>query len=189
MALVEDEQLVQTLGSHGSNPALRMRIRIWGPRRREDDFQAFGAENGIKCVREFAVPIVNEKVQTWLTVFHLPHKLSGLLRYPAAIQIRRAPSEMDTPASQLDEEEHIDGLQEDRLDGKEITGQDLIFVVPHPSESVKSGHQITCGWIFRPYGASGPNACGPAGTRTTCFLSCNSFLLDHKFAIALHTIL
>ena len=131
MTLVDDEQLVQTLGSRGSNPALRMRIRVWRACRCKDDFNAFGAENGIKGVRQLAVPIVNEKAQTWLTVFHLPHKLSGLLRYPAAIQIRRAPSEMDTPASQLDEEEHIDGLQEDRLYGEEVTGQDLIFVVPH----------------------------------------------------------
>ena len=131
MALVDDEQLVQTLGSRGSNPALRMRIRVWRACRCKDDFNAFGEENGIKCVREFAVPIVNEKAQTWLTVFQIPRKLSGLLRYPAPRRIRRAAGKMDTPASQLDEEEPIDGLQEDRLDDEAVTSQDLIFVVPH----------------------------------------------------------
>ena len=135
MAPVDDEQLVQTLGSHGSNPALRNGIRIWRLRRRENAFHACAAENSIKRVRELALPIVNEQPRAWLTVFQIPHKLSGLLCYPTAVRIRRAPGKMDTPASQLDEEEHIDSLQEDRLYSEEIAPsglpQDLIFVVLH----------------------------------------------------------
>ncbi len=78
-------------------------VRIGRPYRREDDLHAFGAENSIKSVRELAVPIMDEKTQKKVTVFHVPYELSRLLRYPSAIRVCRAPSELDSPASEIEE--------------------------------------------------------------------------------------
>ena len=60
MALVNDEQFVQTLGSRGSNPALRMCIRIGCLQGRQDNFTAFGFEDLVERLGEFRISITDQ---------------------------------------------------------------------------------------------------------------------------------
>jgi hypothetical protein len=50
-------------------------------------------------------------------------EVAHLLGYPGAGRVGRAACQVDAPALELDEEEHIEAAQRDRLDGEEITGE------------------------------------------------------------------
>ena len=51
-------------------------------------------------------------------------QVAGLLGGPAAVGVGSHPAEMDPSAVELDEEQHIQPPQPDRIDGEEVAGHD-----------------------------------------------------------------
>lgn len=56
-----------------------------------------------------------------------------MLSNPRAIRVRRNTGNKHTPGTQLNEEQHIEGLQEDRFDREEVTRQHLVLVMVEES--------------------------------------------------------
>src|SRR5207247_9305568 len=52
----------------------------------------------------------------------------GLLGCPVAVGVPGATCEMDTPAAELEEEEHIEAPEPERLDSEEVAGDDRVGV-------------------------------------------------------------
>jgi hypothetical protein len=50
-------------------------------------------------------------------------EVASLLNDPGSGRVRCATGEVDTPAAKLDEEEHVEAAQPDRLDGEEVAGE------------------------------------------------------------------
>jgi len=50
-------------------------------------------------------------------------RFARLLKDPGSGRIRRATGKVDTPAPELDEDEHIETTQRDRLDHEEVAGE------------------------------------------------------------------
>jgi len=60
--------------------------------------------------------------------FKVPDNLTGLLVNPCSIWMLGTAGEVDAPAAQLDEKEHIPRLKEESLNREKIAGQNLVFV-------------------------------------------------------------
>src|SRR5436190_16303088 len=51
-------------------------------------------------------------------------RLHACWGYPAAVRVGRDPGQVDAPRRQLDEKQHVEALQEQRIDGEKVAFQD-----------------------------------------------------------------
>ena len=86
-----------------------------------DDRHAFAAEDLVKGGSELAVAVVDQEARPFEQAGEA--ELARLLAHPGAGRIRRATGEMDAAAAELDEEQHLETAQRERLDGEEVTGE------------------------------------------------------------------
>src|SRR6266545_6753087 len=104
---------------------------------------ACGARNGVrrisipslrntpsKCSVNL-IPVANQKAERPRGFWEGPRQMPSLLCHPLRARIRRAPRDMDTAGAQFDEEEHVQPLQPDRLDGEEVDRGHALPVCSH----------------------------------------------------------
>jgi len=139
MAPILDQQPVEAFGADGADEALRDRVRLRCADGCSDDLDALACEDGVEVARELAVAGADQKAQRRSPLLERPADLAGLLRHPRAGRIRHAAAQVDAPAGELDEEEHVQPLQRDRLDGEEIDGEHALGLRPQKGRPGKSG--------------------------------------------------
>jgi hypothetical protein len=127
MALIEDEHVVQALGSDGSHPALGYGVGS----RRSEWCANLGNTNiahpTIDCATITAVAVMNEK--SWQRA--IPSAaFDHLLRRPRGGGIRRHMNVENFPAGVIDHEEHVQRSERDRSDAEEVARPDLRAVLP-----------------------------------------------------------
>jgi hypothetical protein len=83
---------------------------------------AFREKNGIKCLGEQRVVVMNEKVDGWIAFFECPDHLPFLLLHPSGVGMRRAVREVNPTAAHVHKKQHMDGLQEQGFDREKIAG-------------------------------------------------------------------
>ena len=120
VALVRDQHPVQTLGTGGPYEPFGNTVRLRRTNRRTKNLQAIAAKNVVKRGREFLVAIPDQKPCRFGALGEGPRKLAGLLGHPGCIRVRRTAGEVHAAAAQLDEEEHVEALQPDRVHRKEV---------------------------------------------------------------------
>src|SRR5262249_56330089 len=91
---------------------------------------AGAAEDVIKGQRELAVSIRHEEPVATVELWPLEDEISGLLRDPGGVRLRGAAADVNPPAPQFDEEQHVQRLQPHGLDGKEVTREDARGLLP-----------------------------------------------------------
>src|SRR5215471_12374427 len=127
MALIEDEHVVQALGSDGSHPALGYGI---GSRRSEWRANLGNtniAHPTMECGAVTAVAVMNEK--SWRLA--IPSAaFDHLLSRPRGGGIRRHVHVQNLPAGVIDHEEHVQRSERDRSDAEEVARPDLRGVLP-----------------------------------------------------------
>src|SRR5262245_22821107 len=127
MALIEDEHVVQALGSDGSHPALRYGV---GSRRfewRANLGNTNIAHPTIECGAVTAVAVMNEK--SWRLA--IPGTaFDHLLSRPRGGGIRRHVHVENLPPGVIDHEEHVQRSERDRSDAEEVARPDLRTVLP-----------------------------------------------------------
>jgi len=94
---------------------------VWQPH----DGHAFGAEDLIEAGGELGVSIVEEIAGLEGAVLQLPGQVAGLLLHPLTGGVGGDAGEMDLAAGDLDEEEDVEALEPDALEGEEVAGQHL----------------------------------------------------------------
>jgi hypothetical protein len=119
MAAAEDEDAVEALGANGADPAFGEGIRVRRLDRRADHSDPFRPEDLIERAAESRVAIMDEEAQRLLTL-ELHGEVARLLGDPASVRVRTAGEVLDPPGRERDEEQDIDPLQEDCLDGEEV---------------------------------------------------------------------
>src|SRR5713101_3745665 len=70
---------------------------------------------------EFAVAIVDQEAHPFEEAGEA--EVARLLNDPGSCRVRRAAGEVDAPAFEFDEEEHVEAVQRDGLDGEEVAGE------------------------------------------------------------------
>jgi hypothetical protein len=81
---------------------------------------AFAGEDRVEVARELAVVVADQEAKRSSSLLERPGELTRLLGDPWSGRVGGAAGEVDAPATQLDEEERVQPLQRDRLDGEEV---------------------------------------------------------------------
>jgi hypothetical protein len=122
--LAEDQQPVQRFVSEGLDHALAMGVGSRSPIGREHNLGAFGLKDLVEVVDEFGVTIVNRQLNGKLEPAQLPCQVARLLGHPGRVGMKAAVGVQDPAAVDLDEYQHVESPEQDRLDGEEVAGHD-----------------------------------------------------------------
>src|SRR5262249_24655893 len=124
VALAEDQEPVKTLAADASDPALGMRSSLRRPHWRLHHPDARGAEDLVEVAGELAVAVTDEEPRPDALGVELHEQVARLLVHPAAVRVGGDAGEADAPGPELNEEQHVEALQEERVDGEEVALQD-----------------------------------------------------------------
>jgi hypothetical protein len=117
-----DQDVVKALSAHGPHKALREGVRPRCPDRRSDDPDALGAEHRIEGSRELGVSVAQEEPNTGEPL--LDGEVPRLLGDPGGVGVRGDAGGVHAPGRELDEEQDVERLEADRLDGEEVGRED-----------------------------------------------------------------
>jgi hypothetical protein len=129
MGIINDEKMIETYLSYGSNPSFGVRNCIVSSESGEENVEAFVGEDGIECIRVIAIIVADQESQRGWGIIEAPQDLFCLSCDPGLGGVGGDASQVDATSSNLDEEEHIQGFQLDRFHCKAITSQKLVFVM------------------------------------------------------------
>jgi hypothetical protein len=124
VAAADDQQPVEALAADAADPPLGMSPRLRRPHRRLDHSDPFGTEDLVELAGELAVSVTDQEPRPDALVVEFHQQVACLLGHPRPIRVRRDPSEVDTPGRELDKEQDIKPLEEERVDGEEIAFED-----------------------------------------------------------------
>jgi hypothetical protein len=155
----EDQKAIEALAPDGADPPFRVRSRLRRPYWRFDYTDALGAKDLVELTGELAVAVTDKKARAHVLVVKRHEQVARLLGHPAAIRIRRHTREVHAARRELDEEQHVEALQEQGVDGEEVALEDARRLSPQklaPAllESLRS-RLDPCFPEDRPYGAGG----------------------------------
>ena len=112
---------VQAFAADRADHALAERIRWWSADGHFQDRQTHRHKAAIDAVRIDAVAIVDQETRPLENVGEA--EVARLLDDPRSGWVRGATGKVDAPAAELDEEQHVQAAQRDRLDREEIAGE------------------------------------------------------------------
>src|SRR6266516_5881350 len=138
VASVHAKKPIEALGASGSHEALGDRVRLRCAHRSLHDLDALASEDGVEVARELAVAVADQAAKGRGLLLECPGELARLLRHPGAGRVVGAASEVDPAAGELDEEEDVDSLQGDRLDGEEVDREHALRLLPQEGAPRKS---------------------------------------------------
>jgi hypothetical protein len=138
VAATKDQHPVETLDTDGAHEPLRTGVRLRCADRRADHLDPFAAEHLVEGGGELAVAIVDQETHPLDNVGEA--EVARLLKDPGSGRIRRATGKVDAPAPELDEEEHIETTQRDRLDREEVAGEQARRVT---AQKRRPAHRVT----------------------------------------------
>src|SRR6266536_3879005 len=120
LAATDDQEVVEALRADGADETLGVGVRLRRSDRRLDHADVFAAEHFMERGGELAVAVVDQEAHPLEQAGEA--EVARLLEHPVSGRVCRAAGEVDAPAAELDEEEHVEAAQRDRLDGKEVAG-------------------------------------------------------------------
>jgi hypothetical protein len=152
MVLVGDEHAVGDLAAHGLDEPLRVCVRLWAVRRDLADGDAGVGQDGVECGRELAGPVPDQDLELLGPVAEVDDQVSGLLRGPRPVWVRRDGEDVQVSRFDLEEEEHVQPLQrQGAVDVEEVAGQHRgrLGGKKSPPGGVIAAHR--CGWDTEPF--------------------------------------
>ena len=111
--LIQDQNVIQTLFSDSSDPALNERIRIWGLIGCGNHVDTFGLKKNIESCAKASIVVADQQTKGGFLIIQFPNELPGLLGGPKRIWIGGDPRQIHSAGVQFNEDEYKDGLQSD----------------------------------------------------------------------------
>jgi len=75
---------------------------------------------------ELGVPVPNQELAGRKRVAHPDREIASLLGHPGSGRMGRYPGKVDSPRVDLDEEEHVQALEEHGVHAQEVRGQEAL---------------------------------------------------------------
>lgn len=119
-----DQKVVQAFPAHGADPALGDGIGVRRLNRCEDDLGANRAPDVVEDAGELAVSVVDQESDDSGLLSERDGQVAGLLGDPGTCGVGGDAGEMHTPVVKLDEEQHVQPLQEHGVHGEDVAGED-----------------------------------------------------------------
>ncbi len=91
---------------------------------------ALASEDRVEVAGELAVAVADQEAKRCLLLLERPGELARLLGDPGSGRVGGAADQVDAPAAELDEEEHVQALQRDRFDGEEVDREHALCLCP-----------------------------------------------------------
>ena len=135
--VVGDQDPVEALLADRLHHALCVGVRDGRADRREDDADTVGLEHGVEGGRELGVAVADQDPDALEDV--VDGQVPGLLGDPAAVRVGGGAGEVDAAAGVFDEEQDGEAAQ-DRVDGEEVAGADVVGLV---GEELAPGRAVT----------------------------------------------
>jgi len=124
VATAQDQYLIEALGAHGSDPALRVRVRSRVPDGRRDDSRSFGAEDIVEGCGDLGIPIPDQESEPAVRVGQITGEVPGHLGGPGPGGMLGNTDQVDSAAGQLDDEQHVELPEQHRVHREEVGGHD-----------------------------------------------------------------
>jgi hypothetical protein len=99
-----------------------------GQNGRPNDAHALRPEHQVVPPCGLLVIVAKQNARPVLARLRRPHLLPGRLRHPVAIRVRRHAGQVHPSCPDFNVEQHVQGLQPERLDGEEVASHDLLLV-------------------------------------------------------------
>ena len=123
MALTADEQPVEALGPGCPHEPFGERVRPGRPYGREDDPGADRPHHLVEGPDELGVPVTDEEPDGPALVLQGDCQVPGLLGDPGPDRVGRHAGQEDLATLEVDEEQHIEPAQRDRVDVEEVASE------------------------------------------------------------------
>jgi len=118
IAPADDECQIGAFPADGAHPAFRERVRSGCLRWGLDHINPRGGE--------LRIAIAQQEPQTLCPLVKVYQQVSRLLRYPDAGRVRGHPDDVDLSSGDLDEEQHVDPLEQNVVHREEAAGQNRL---------------------------------------------------------------
>jgi hypothetical protein len=123
---VDDQHSIQQFAASGADPSFSDRVRSRCSYRRAQNADALAGEHGIEGIGELAVSISDHDRELSRASTEIHHEVSRLLNNPAFVRVRGDAQEMDAASGVLDDEQHVQPLQQQRIDAEEVRGENAL---------------------------------------------------------------
>src|SRR6266540_1682815 len=124
MPSTHDEHPIKQLSTDRTDPSLGHRVRAWRPHRRRQGSDALGGEDGIEGGGEVGVAVANQERELVDAVCQTDQQVAGQLGHPHPSRAGGHPEDVDPAGRQLDHQQHVPTLEQDRVDVEDVGGQD-----------------------------------------------------------------
>jgi len=121
VAAIADQQPVQALGAHRAYPALGIGVGLRRPRWDLHDLDARGGEHRVERGGELRVPVAEQVSEPVGPLAEVHQQVPGGLGDPLPGGVGGDAGQVRATAVELDDEQHVQPGQSDRLDGEEVT--------------------------------------------------------------------
>jgi hypothetical protein len=110
----------QALRPHRTNPPLGVGIRPWRSRWNLQHVNTRTSEHGVEAGRKLGVPITDQKPELPSPLPQIHQQIARLLGDPRARRVCSDPGQLHAAPIHLDEEQHVEPGQANRLHGEEV---------------------------------------------------------------------
>ena len=124
VGFVHDQKVVEALRSNGAHEPFGKGIRIRGPERGPEDLGTLRREHFVETRHILRVTIAHEELCGGVSIGEVTGDVPGLLGDPRRIGMSGHPGDPDSPATELDEDQHVEALKQHSVDTEEVRGHD-----------------------------------------------------------------
>jgi hypothetical protein len=121
---IHDQEVIEALRSHGANESLGKCVRIRSSKGGLQDLGAFGLEHFVEACHVLGVTITDQELGRDFRIGKVTADVSGLLNDPCRVWMSGYTGDPDSPAAELDEEQHIETFEHHRVDMEKVRRYD-----------------------------------------------------------------
>ncbi len=125
LAPIHDQEVVEALSSDHSHEPLGVGIGIRRPKWCPENLSACASEDVVEAGDIFGVSVTEQERDVDTFVFKIAGDIPRLLGHPGPVRMGCHSSDPNPSWAELDEEEHLEPFEHERVDGEEVGGHDM----------------------------------------------------------------
>ncbi|MFI7134784.1 hypothetical protein ACIBQ1_54610 [Nonomuraea sp. NPDC050153] len=115
--------MIEAFAPEGADEPLGERLRPWRARRNLQDAHVGAGEHLVKSSAELAVPVPDQEPEPVGSLAQFHQQIARLLRRPGTDRMSRDTEDMHAPRLDLHDEQHVQALEEHRIDVEKVACQ------------------------------------------------------------------
>ena len=125
MPCIDDEEMIEALGSDGPDESLGVGVGVRRPKRGSKDLGALGPEDLVEAGHVLRVTVSDEELHIDFLVDEVTGHVPRLLGDPVSIGVGGDTGNPESSAPELDEEKDVKTMKQHRVDAEEVCRHDV----------------------------------------------------------------